>query len=163
MTRDWPKFYRALDSLVVPIPETAPGEPVDPAAIERLLVKVQNSRETCDRTGRKILMHVGIARRKLDATKHELRVQKAAVMCDPSVVPPSATNRQRSAIADGLTLGIADRVSRLQGEVAELEAARDAVDMTLRTLDRAKETLNALHRGAVADLGGGNVNTNRRF
>lgn len=151
---NWPKFYGALNALTVTIPVPGDGEVVAPVVLEQLLGRVQANRQKVDEVGRKLLMKLGNARARLSVAKHDLTVAKSTYTFDPQVRSQAKTVSSISAYVEQLTMHEAGRVASLSGQVAELDAALSAVKMTIETFDRAKETLNAMHRGAIADMQG---------
>lgn len=153
-TIDWARFYKGLNDLTVLIPVPGDGEVVAPVLLEQLLARVQANRQRVDEIGRKLLMRIGNARAKLSVAKHDLTVSKSTYMFDPQVRSQARTVSSISAYVEQLTMHEAGRVANLSGQVAELDAAISAIKMTIETFDRAKETLNAMHRGAIAEMHG---------
>jgi len=151
---DWAKFYGGLERLTVKIPVPGDGEVVAPVVLEQLLGRVQANRQRVDEIGRKILMRLGNAKSQLAVAKHNLQIAKATYTYDPQTRSQAKTSGSIAAYVEQLTMHEAGRVADLSGKVAELDAALSAVKMTIETFDRAKETLNAMHRGAIAEMQG---------
>lgn len=156
---DWPRFYSGLFKLSVVIPVPGEGESVHPVVLERLLARVQANRQRVDEIGRKLLMRLGNQKGRLGVLKHDLLVARAMYRADPHVRNGRKNQKEIDADIEQLTQHEAGRVAAVHGEVVQLESAIAAVKMTIESFDRAKETLNAMHRGALSEMTGrgGNV------
>lgn len=150
---DWEKFYTAVAKMPVRIPIPGDGEVVAPVVLEQLLAKVQRRRQKVDDHARRILMVLGNLRARLSVAEHDLRVARSVYASDPQVLS-SRGEKARSAIVESLVMQEHEQVSKLKSLIVEYDSALSALKMTVETFDRAKETLNAMHRGAVAELQG---------
>lgn len=155
---DWMKFYGALARIPVQIPVPGDGEIVAPVVIEQLLALVQSRRQKVDDHSRRFLMVLGNLRARLSVAEHDLRVAKSVYASDPSVRSQSRGEKHLSAVVESLCMREYEAVSNLRAKIHEYETGLSALKMTVESFDRAKETLNAMHRGAIAELTGrGNV------
>lgn len=155
---DWQKFYDAVSKMTVRIPIPGDGEIVAPVVLEQLLAKVQSRRQKVDDHSRRILMILGNLKAQLSVAEHDLRVARSVYASDPQVVGSVRGEKQKAAIVETLVMTEHQKISRIRALIAQYDTALSALKMTVETFDRAKETLNAMHRGAIAELTGrGNV------
>lgn len=151
---DWQKFYSALSKMSVVIPIPGDGEIVAPVVVEQLLAKVQRRRQQVDDHSRKFLMLIGNLRARLSIAEHDLRVARSVYLGDHQVRSQSRNEKHLSSIVDSLTLHESEAIANIKARIAEYDTALSALKMTVETFDRAKETLNAMHRGAIAEMTG---------
>ena len=157
-TIDWMKFYSALAKIPVQIPVPGDGEIVAPVVVEQLLALVQSRRQKVDDHARRFLMIIGNLRARLSVAEHDLRVAKSVYASDPSVRSGARGEKHIAALVESLCMREYESVSNLKAKIHEYESGLSALKMTVESFDRAKETLNAMHRGAIAELTGrGNV------
>jgi len=155
---DWSKFYSAISKMTVRIPIPGDGEVVAPVVLEQLLAVVQRRRQKVDEHARRILMILGNLRARLSVADHDLRVARTVYASDAQVSAQARSERQKAAIIESLVIREHERISNLKAKIAQYDTALSALKMTVETFDRAKETLNAMHRGAIAEMSGrGNV------
>lgn len=155
---DWPKFYAAVESLSVPMPTYAPGEPADLGDLRRLLCKVQDNRDRGNRLLNSILQRLAEAKRNRDIAKTTLRVERVTYASDPQILALRSAAERRQSI-DELGVPLVTKIGFLESRIAELGIARECVENALRSLETAKETLNAIHRQTLVEIErlGGNV------
>lgn len=151
---NWPKFYSGLGKMVVHVPIHGEGELVPPVVIERLLVQVQARRQKVDDVARRVLETLGSLRSSLSVAEHDLRIARTTYASDPAVSSLRSTKDRTNAV-ESLVSREHELVSNLKGAIAQHDNALRACKMMTDTFDRAKETLNAMHRGAVAEMGRG--------
>lgn len=151
---NWPKFYSGLGKMVVHVPIHGEGELVPPVVIERLLVQVQARRQKVDDVARRVLETLGSLRSSLSVAEHDLRIARTAYASDPAVSSLRSIKDRTNAV-ESLVSREHELVSNLKGAIAQHDNALRACKMMTDTFDRAKETLNAMHRGAVAEMGRG--------
>lgn len=155
---DWSKFYAAISKMTVSIPIPGDGEIVAPVVLEQLLAVVQRRRQKVDEHARRVLMILGNLRARLSVADHDLRVARIVYSSDAQVHSQARSEKHRTAIVESLVVREHERISNLKAKIAQYDTALSALKMTVETFDRAKETLNAMHRGAIAELSGrGNV------
>lgn len=160
---DWPKFYRHLDSLVVQLPRYEPGDAYDLNEVSRLLTRVQANRDRLDNIARKVGRMLAEVKRRLDVEQEMRRIARLSALSDPAIAS-LRTRREREDAAEEVVNQRSAVIALLRGRRHELEAAQSAVDGMLRTLQAAKESLNAIKSIALAGSGsGGGHDDPRRF
>lgn len=151
---NWPKFYAGLGKMVVHVPIPGEGELVPPVVIERLLMQVHSRRQKVDDVARRVLQTLGSLRSSLSVAEHDLRIARTAYGSDPSVSSLRSA-RDRTNAVESLVSREHELVSNLRGAIAQHDNALSACKMMIDTFERAASTLNAMHRGAVSEMGRG--------
>lgn len=136
----WDVLFAYLDSLTVPIPEGAPGEPPDGLAVAILLGKVQNNRD-------KAVMLYRICEQRVAETKRSIGVQTEILRAERNERLRNADGQTadvRRAEAEAGAAHSSAGVAILKARLAAFEGARNSVKATIDTLETAKQSLNSI-------------------
>lgn len=141
---DWDAFYAALEKCTVRLEQFEHGTP-DPNAIGNAMLEVQRKRDIADRIGMKIERRIGELRVRVGVLNEMLSLMEAEVAGSFACrMLPNGERRKSYVVLQ--TQSARSRLLKAKSRLAEYESARSVVNAKLMTLDRAKETLNAVRR-----------------
>ncbi len=141
---NWEKFYARLATLTVSLPTPGDGEVINPAEIASLMLRVQSKRDAADQLYQKLTRLLAETKRRLDTLDHTLRVERCSLQEDATLIPDSVKGDNRRARIEWMTSNTSGTIALLKARKSELELARDGVATRIKTLETAKETLNAV-------------------
>ena len=129
-----------------------PDHTASSSEISECMVKCVRLRESLDQLHMRILRVEGYIKAQLRAAESLRRIQEIKAWQEPyTQQATSARARQRR--VNELLIHDDQLISSLEQQSAKIEAIKRAVASRLLTAQTTKETLSAMHRAALAEMG----------